>query len=105
MLSSFSHFTLRGKEWITTALLVLFNAMGPIVLVVWQYTTFFSTGNLVDGFGGIYSIWLFPVIVILGVAAVISRKIYRATNNPYIGGLITATVVTLISVSNTLTMG
>lgn len=105
LLSSFSHFTLRGKEWITTALLVLFNAMGPIVLVVWQYTTFFSTGNLVDGFGGIYSIWLFPVIVILGVAAVISRKIYRATNNPYIGGLITATVVTLISVSNTLTMG
>jgi len=105
MVSSFSRFTLRGKEWITTGLLVLFNAMGPLVLVIAQYSTFFNTGNLIEGFGGIYSIWLFPVIIILGVAAVISRKIYRATNNPYIGGFITAAVVTMMSVSNTLTMG
>lgn len=105
LLSSFTSFTLRGKEWITTALLVLFNALGPIVLVLIQYTTFFNTGNLVDGFGGIFSIWLFPVIVILAFAAVVSRKIYRATNNPYIGGLISAGVVTMITISNTLTMG
>ncbi len=44
------------------------------------------------------------MIVILAVSAVISRKIYRATNNPYIGGFINAAVVTLISVSNTLTV-
>jgi hypothetical protein len=37
------------------------------------------------------------------VAAVLTRKIYRATNNPYIGGFIMASVVTLIAVSNTLT--
>jgi hypothetical protein len=38
------------------------------------------------------------------VAAVISRKIYRATNNPYIGGFINAVVVTIIAVTNTLTV-
>ena len=74
------------------------------MLVVVQYVTFFVSGYTIDGFGGIFSIWLFPVIVILAVSAVISRKIYRATNNPYIGGFINAAVVTIISVTNTLTV-
>ena len=100
----FSRFTIRGKEWVNTAILALFNALAPLVLVVVQYTTFFVTGELVPGFPGINSIWLFPVIVILAVAAVVSRKIYRATNNPYIGGFIMAATVALVSVSNTLTV-
>lgn len=103
-INSFNRFTIRGKEWGNTAVLALFNSLAPIILVVAQYTTFFITGEPIPGFGGIFSIWLFPVIVILAVAAVISRKIYRATNNPYIGGFIMAAVVTLMSVSNTLTV-
>jgi hypothetical protein len=74
------------------------------VLVIAQYWTFFVTGDLIPGFAGIFGIWLFPVIVILAAAAVISRKIYRATNNPYLGGFIIASVVTVISVTNTLTV-
>ena len=54
-------------------------------------------------FAGIFSIWLFPVIVILFLTAILGRKIYRVTNNPYIGGFISAAVVTVISVSNSLT--
>lgn len=104
-LNSFSRFSIKGKEWINTAVLALFNSLGPIVLVIAQYTTFFTTGFTIDGFGGIFSIWLFPVVVILAVAAVVSRKIYRASNNPYIGGFIMAAVVTMMSVSNTLTVG
>lgn len=101
-INSLNRFTLRGKEWINTALLALFNSLAPIVLVIAQYTTFFVSGYTIPGFGGIFSIWLFPVIVILAAAAVISRKIYRATNNPYIGGFINAAVVSIISVSNSL---
>lgn len=100
--NGFNRFTLAGKEWLNTLVLAVFNALGPIILVLLQYTTFFITGETIPGFGGIFSIWLFPVILILAVAAVISRKIYRATNNPYIGGFINAAVVTLISVSNSL---
>ncbi|TQL46770.1 alpha/beta hydrolase family protein [Homoserinimonas aerilata] len=103
-INSFNRFTIKGREWLNTAVLVLFNSLAPIVLVVAQYTTFANTGHLIPGFGGINSIWLFPVIVLLAAAAVVSRKIYRATNNPYIGGFITASVVTLMSVSNTLTV-
>ncbi len=103
-INSFNRFTLRGKEWLNTLVLALANAIAPIVLVIAQYATFFITGETIPGFGGIFSIWLFPVILILAVSAVISRKIYRATNNPYIGGFINAAVVTIISVSNTLTV-
>lgn len=110
-INSFNRFTLRGQEWLNTLVLAVANAIAPIVLVVAQYATFFISGDMIPGFGGIFSayggifsIWLFPVILILAVSAVISRKIYRATGNPYIGGFINAAVVTIISVSNTLTV-
>ncbi|MBD7957385.1 acetylxylan esterase [Microbacterium sp. Sa4CUA7] len=103
-INCFNRFTLRGREWLNTLVLALANAIAPIVLVIAQYATFFISGETIPGFGGIFSIWLFPVIVILSVSAVISRKIYRETGNPYIGGFINAAVVTLISVSNTLTV-
>jgi dienelactone hydrolase len=102
-INAFNRFSIRGKEWINTALLAFFNALGPLVLVVAQYTTFFVTGYTIDGFPGIFSIWLFPVVVILAATAVLTRKIYRETNNPYIAGFINAAIVTLISASNTLT--
>ena len=47
---------------------------------------------------------MLPIVVILFVTAIVSRKIYRATNNPYLGGLINAVVVTLISIANTQTL-
>ncbi len=103
-LNVFNRFTLAGKEWLNTAVLALFNALGPIVLVAAQYITFAVSGDLIPGFGGIYSIWLFPVIVILAVSAVISRKIYRETNNPYVAGFLNAAVVAVMSVSNSLVM-
>lgn len=103
-INTFNRFAIWGREWVNTALLALFNSLAPIVLVVAQYTTFAITGHLIPGFGGIFSIWLFPVIVILAASAVISRKIYWATNNPYIAGFLNAMVVALISASNTLVM-
>ena len=99
----FNRVTIGGREWINTALLAFFNALGPLVLVIAQYVTFAASGHLIPGFGGIFSIWLFPVLVILPVAAIVSRKIYRETSNPYIGGLIMAAAVAMVSASNTLT--
>lgn len=102
-INSFSRFAIRGREWGNTAVLALANAIAPIILVIAQYSHFFVTGDLIPGFGGINSIWLFPIVVILPVAAVVTRKISRQTNSPYIGGFIMAAVVTVVSVSNTLT--
>lgn len=98
----FNRFRLGGRDWINTAVLAIVNALPVAVLVIAQYTTFAVSGELIPGFGGIFSIWLFPVILILIVTAVISRKLYQATSNPYIGGFLNAMVVSLISVSNSL---
>jgi hypothetical protein len=103
-LNAFNRFKLAGREWVNTAVLALFNSLAPIVLVVVQYVTFAASGELVPGFGGIFSIWLFPVIPILAIAAVISRKLYRATGNPYVAGVLNAAVVALISASNSLVL-
>jgi dienelactone hydrolase len=107
LLNGFSRITLAGKEWLNTAVLAVANSLGPVIIIVIQYVTFWSTGLPVGGLGpfsAMYVIWLFPVVVILAAAAVISRKIYRATGNPWLAGFINAAVVTLIAVSNSLTM-
>lgn len=103
-LNSFNRFTLAGREWLNTVVVTLFNALGPIVLVIVQYSTFFITGLPTEVISPITGIWLFPVIVILAAAAVISRKIYRETNNPYIAGFINAAAATMITVGTTLTI-
>lgn len=74
-------------------------------ILIAQYASFFETGYTIDWFPGIAGIWLFPIVVIHAVTAIISREIYRITSDLYIGRCINAAVVTLISVSNTLTMG
>jgi dienelactone hydrolase len=107
LINGFNRVTLAGKEWLNTAVLAVANALGPIILIVIQYTTFVATGLPVSGLGpfsAMYVIWLFPVVIILAAAAIISRKIYRATGNPWLAGFINAGVVTLIAVSNSLTM-
>ncbi|GAA3403742.1 alpha/beta hydrolase family protein [Paenibacillus hodogayensis] len=92
------------KEWINTALLALFNGLGAIVIVVIQYTKFFTTGFVFfTKVSTIVEIWLFPIIIILPVAAIISRKLYRSTKNPYLAGIINALIITVISCTNTLT--
>ncbi len=101
-INAFNRVTIAGREWVNTAILAVANSLAPLVLVIAQYSVFAVSGELIPGFGGIFSIWLFPVIVILAVTAIVSRKIYRATGNPYIAGFLNASIVALISVSNSL---
>lgn len=102
-INCFNYVSVGKKEWINTALLALTNGIGGIVICVIQYGSFFITGDLFFKSSSIGPIWLFPIIIILPVAAIISRKIYRMTKNPYLAGIINALIITLISCSNTLT--
>lgn len=101
-INAFNRFTIAGREWVNTAVLAVANSLAPLVLVIAQYSVFAVSGELIPGFGGIFSIWLFPVIVILAVTAIVSRKLYRATGNPYVAGFLNAAIVALVSVSNSL---
>lgn len=103
-INCFNYVSTGKKEWMNTALLAVFNGLAPLVLVAVQYITFFIEGEpFFTSVSTIIGIWLFPIIVILPVAAIISRKIYRVTGNPYLAGIINAVIVTLISSTNTLT--
>ncbi|WP_241494486.1 alpha/beta hydrolase family protein [Bacillus coahuilensis] len=100
----FNYVAVGKKEWMNTALLTLFNGLSAIVLVAIQYTNFFVTGEVYfTSVSPIIGIWLFPIIIVIPLAAIVTRKIYRATNNPYLGGIIYAIIVTMMMASNTLT--
>lgn len=94
----------KGK-WINTTILAITNVLPPLILLLLQYTNFFSTGNLLFPNANMQIVWLIPFLVILPVTAIISRKIYRVTNNPYLPGIINGITITLIACSNTLTWG
>jgi dienelactone hydrolase len=105
-INSFNRFTIKGREWLNTLILAFVNALPAIILVAIQYITFGITGELAwfDGESRIAGIWLQFVIPFLFVAVIITRKIYRSTNNPYIGGVIMASIATIGSVSTTITI-
>ena len=104
----YNYVKMGKRPWVNTAVNVLFNVLASAIMIVGIYSCFFVTGHLpneyVPGFGGsIIGIWLFPIVIVLGVAAVVSRKIYRETRNPYLAGIIMAALVTIMSCTNTLT--
>lgn len=105
-INSFNRFTLRGREWLNTLLLAFVNALPAIVIVAVQYITFGITGELAwhDGEFRIAGIWLQYVIPFLFFTVIITRKIFTATNNPYIGGVIMAAIATIGGVSTTITI-
>ena len=107
-INSYNYFELGKKPWINTCVNAMFNILPSVVMVIIMYGCFFISGYLPNEFvpffgGSIIGIWLYPVIVILAVAAVVSRKLYRATKNPYLAGIIMAVLVAIMSCTNTLT--
>lgn len=100
----FNYVTVGKKEWMNTALLAVFNGLSSAVILAIQYFSFFGTGQVAFlKVSNIVEIWLYPIVIILPLAAIISRKIYRSTKNPYLPGIINAIIITLISCANTLT--
>ena len=99
------NYTRMGKtDWVSVALQMFFVFLGPQIMIMGQYTTFFVTGKMVlDPITGIMGIWLFPIVLILPLSVLVSHVIYRKTKNPYIGGIIMGIIACILTVTNTLT--
>ena len=83
---------------------MFFVALGPVFMIAAQYIKFFVTGKMfLDPITGIMGIWLFPIAIILPLSSYICHKIYKKTNNPYIGGIIMGIIACILTVTNTLT--
>ncbi len=107
----FNFNTIGGKRGLGNGLLCALFAAAPALIMPWiQYGCYYSQKHLFwaqTSFSGgnppMYILWLFPMVLILPTAALISRKIYRVTRNPYLAGLINAAIITLMTVTNTRT--
>ncbi len=101
--NSFNYLTGK-KKWSNIAILAVFNGLSAAVIIAIQYTAFFVTGHYYfTSVSPIVGIWLFPIVIIIPLSAFITRSIFKETNNPYLGGIIYAIVVTVMMVTNTLT--
>lgn len=92
------------RAWLNGAALLLMNILGPAALLAAQYVTVFRTGDTIRGFDGIFGVWLIPILIYFAGSTFISRSLYRATRNPYLGGFINAAAVTMVAVTNALTV-
>lgn len=103
-INCFNYVKVGKKDWMNIGIVAMFNSLAITIIVAIQYIHFFIAGEVYfTSVSTIVGIWLFPIIVILFVAAIISRKIYLATRNPYLAGMINAIVITIMTVTNTLT--
>jgi len=102
----FNYNDIGGKnKWVNITLCALGAVLPAIVLLLLQYIPYMSGSDLMWPQYNMYGVWLFPMLVTLPGAAVVSRIVYRETKNPYLPGIISGIIVAIMSCSNTLTMG
>ena len=102
----FNYNTVGGKnKWVNITLCAVAAGLVAVILLLLQYIPYFSGSDLKWPQYNMYGVWLFPMLVTLPGAAVVSRIIYKETKNPYLPGIICGIIVAIMSCSNTLTMG
>jgi hypothetical protein len=103
----FNYVRIGKHEWVNTALMAVFNVLGVALLYVWVYSVFLTSGNTpTDAFmWGLSSWinWLLGMLVILPLAVVVSRIVYKATRNPYLPAVGWSILVTAMICTRNLT--
>lgn len=95
----FNYNTIGGKF---NGIIVGVLTAAPALILPWiQYITYYSSGAMKWAGSAMHILWLFPIVLILFGTTLINRVIYKATKNPYLGGLINAIIVTLLTITNT----
>ena len=95
----------NGKgAWVNTLIVALAAVLPAIILLLLQYIPYYAGSDLMWPHNNMYGVWLFPMLVILPGAVVVSRIIYKQTKNPYLPGIICGIIVAITSCTNTLTM-
>lgn len=91
-----------GRSLLFGALLTVLPAA---ILVGCQYICLFVTGDVLWSANDAHSmiVWLVPMLAILPASAVLSRRVYRVTNNPYLPGILNGILATLLCCANTST--
>jgi hypothetical protein len=96
------------KEWVNVLLIIISSFGGLLVLHLIDYITLATTGAKAFQFvpGTTYTtalagMFVWNLMFILPVGAVISRVFFKATGSVWLGGFVNALAVTLFAISNT----
>lgn len=83
----------------------LFNGVGVLVFELFVYAYELITGQMVwYGFGKdyfLYAVVLYPMIIVLPLAAIYARKLYEKTGSAWLGAFINTMIFTWLVVGNT----
>lgn len=88
-------------EWATIAINCVFNVFGILLAMIIQYGTFRTTGVLWQSDMALGYIVLFPIIPVLVIATILSRRLFKRTGNAWLGAVINALLFTIMTVANT----
>jgi hypothetical protein len=106
--NTFANWSECKQTWMS----VLFNLLTPglflalsfLPLLFNEYTFWglvLGQGSLLASAGGLVPILMIPFLPILGIAGYVNIKLYRLTGSIWLGGLLNALLITMITVANT----
>ena len=89
---------LTNHKWINHILFGLIAALPPTLVIIYVYSQFAATGwNPMFGGLGSAAVQVLPAPVITFFAVIGARLIYDKTGNPYLGGIINGTVISIVA--------
>ena len=89
-------------QWLGTLLTCISNIAGIGTLIFIQYAVLISQGVLT--YNSMRIVNLFPLLVLIPAATIISRRFYKKTGSIYLGAMVMSMLYTLMTVANTMTM-
>lgn len=87
-------------EWRTLLLSCVSNILGIAVIIFIQYSTLINTG--VFTFNSMRVVNLFPLIFLIPIGTIITRRFYKETGNIYAGSFVISMLYTMMTVANTM---
>ena len=91
------------KDWQSVALTCVGNVLGILVMILVEYGTLIFQGAFVWNPMRIFN--LFPLVVLIPAATIVSRKLFRKTGSIYLGGILIGILYTVMTVANTMFRG
>lgn len=90
-------------EWLTLLLSCIGNIIGIGILIFIQYHGIIANGQFT--FNSMRIVNLFPLVFLIPVGSIISRRFFKETGNIYAGSLIIAFLYCMMTVANTMCLG
>ena len=84
-------------DWVVTLISCMANVLGIVILLVIQYVVYAQTGSFV--FNAMRTHNLFPFIVLVPNATIITRHYFKETGNIYLGSFTIGMLYTMMQVT------